>query len=133
MMQPDLTFYPLAWIFLVIVILLCCQLWRGGKLTSAASKPSGVKREPHPFADLTHQPDCDLCQQQVRSQPPPPSAPPPRMSFTRGRRRHVETSGQFCPQASCSSHGWVDWGTMRAHGYPSGRRWRQLVCLSCQG
>ena len=132
-MQSDLTFSPLAWIFLIIVILLFCQLWCSGKLTSAAPKPPGSKREPQPFAGLTHKPDCDLCYQQVRSQPPTPSAPPPRMSFTRGRRRQVDTSGHFCPQASGSYHGGVDWGNIRANGYPNGRRWRQLVCLSCHG
>src|SRR5215831_11595192 len=132
MMQPDLTFYPLAWIFLILVILLFCRLWRGGKLTSAAPKPPGVKREPKPFAGFTRRPDCDLCQQQVRSQPLASSAPPPRMSFTRGRRRHVETTGHFCPHATCAYHGRVDWGNIRANGHPNGRRWRQLVCLSCK-
>jgi IS1 family transposase len=133
MMQSDLTFYPLAWIFLILVILLFCQLWRGGKWTSAAPKPPGVKREPKPFAGFTRKPDCDLCQQQVRAQPLASSAPPPRMSFTRGRRRRVNTSGHFCPQAACAYHGWVDWGNIRANGHPSGRRWRQLVCLGCHG
>jgi IS1 family transposase len=27
----------------------------------------------------------------------------------------------------------VDWGNLRANGHPNGRRWRQLVCLSCHG
>jgi transposase-like protein len=27
----------------------------------------------------------------------------------------------------------VDWGNIRANGHPNGRRWRQLVCLSCHG
>jgi transposase-like protein len=53
------------------------------------------------------------------------------MRFTRGRRRQVETTGQVCPQATCSYHGWVDWGNIRANGHPDGRHWRQLVCLSC--
>jgi IS1 family transposase/transposase-like protein len=54
------------------------------------------------------------------------------MIFTRGRRRHIDTTGQFCPQAACSYHGRVDWGNIRANGHPNGRQWRQLVCLSCQ-
>jgi IS1 family transposase/transposase-like protein len=54
------------------------------------------------------------------------------MIFTRGRRRHVETTGHFCPQATCAYHGRVGWGNIRAHGHPNGRRWRQLVCLSCK-
>ena len=53
------------------------------------------------------------------------------MIFTRGRRRQVDTTGQCCPQATCSYPGWVDWGNIRANGHPNGRRWRQLVCLSC--
>jgi hypothetical protein len=53
------------------------------------------------------------------------------MRLTRGRRRQVETSGHFCPQATCSYHGWVDFGNIRANGHPNGRRWRQLVCLGC--
>jgi hypothetical protein len=55
------------------------------------------------------------------------------MLLTRGRRRQVTTTGHFCPYAACAYHGWVDWGNIRANGHPSGRRWRQLVCLSCHG
>ncbi len=55
------------------------------------------------------------------------------MIFTRGRRRQVDTSGHFCPHAACSYHGRVNWGNIRANGHPNGRRWRQLVCLSCHG
>ena len=54
------------------------------------------------------------------------------MLFTRGRRRHIDTTGHFCPQATCSYHGRVDWGNIRANGHPNGRRWRQLVCLGCR-
>jgi IS1 family transposase len=55
------------------------------------------------------------------------------MIFTRGRHRHVETTGHFCPQTSCAYYGWVGWGNLRANGHPNGRRWRQLVCLGCRG
>jgi IS1 family transposase/transposase-like protein len=55
------------------------------------------------------------------------------MRFTRGRHRQVETTGHFCPSATCSYHGRVDFGNIRANGHPNGRRWRQLVCLSCHG
>ena len=54
------------------------------------------------------------------------------MLFTRGRRRHIDTTGHFCPHAACASHGRVGWGNLRANGHPNGRRWRQLVCLSCK-
>jgi hypothetical protein len=55
------------------------------------------------------------------------------MICTRGRRRHVDTTGHFCPHPNCSYRGWVGWGNIRANGHPSGRRWRQLVCLGCHG
>jgi IS1 family transposase/transposase-like protein len=55
------------------------------------------------------------------------------MTFTRGRRRHIDTTGHFCPHATCAYHGRVDWGNIRANGHPGGRRWRQLVCLGCRG
>jgi transposase-like protein len=48
-------------------------------------------------------------------------------------RRQVDTTGHFCPYATCPYHGWVDFGNIRANGHPNGRRWRQLVCLSCHG
>jgi transposase-like protein len=54
------------------------------------------------------------------------------MIFTRGRCRYIETTGHFCPQATCSYHGWVGCGNIRANGHPNGRRWRQRVCLGCK-
>jgi transposase-like protein len=53
------------------------------------------------------------------------------MLFTRGRRRQVETTGHFCPQATCAYHGRLGFGNSRANGHPHGRRWRQLGCRSC--
>jgi IS1 family transposase/transposase-like protein len=55
------------------------------------------------------------------------------MRFTRGRRRQVDTSGHFCPDATCSYQGRVGFGNIRANGHPNGRRWRQLYCLCCRG
>jgi len=55
------------------------------------------------------------------------------MIFTRGRRRTVDTSGQFCPDHDCSYHGWLGRGNIRSNGRPGGQRWRQLQCVSCQG
>jgi transposase-like protein len=44
----------------------------------------------------------------------------------------VDTSDHFCPHATCSYHGRVGFGNIRANGHPNGRRWRQLVCLGCK-
>ena len=55
------------------------------------------------------------------------------MIVTRGRRRQVDTTSHFCPHAACAYHGRVGFGNIRANGHPTGRRWRQLVCLGCRG
>jgi hypothetical protein len=55
------------------------------------------------------------------------------MTFTRGRKRTVDTSGQFCPTPDCSYHGWLGRGNIRANGHPGGQPWRQFQCVSCEG
>lgn len=132
-MRSDLALYLVAIVLLILPILLSRWLWRGGKTAPAATKPTRIKREPKPFAGWTRKPECALCEPGVAGHPPMPGVPPPRMIFTRGRRRQVDTTGHFCPHTTCSYHGWVDWGNIRANGHPSGRQWRQLVCLGCQG
>jgi transposase-like protein/IS1 family transposase len=132
-MQFDLTFYLFAWVLLILLALLFCRFWQGGQRAPAVPTPPKRKREPKPFAGYTHKPECEWCEQQVQLPQPAPGAPPPRMRFARGRRRQVETSGHFCPHATCSYHGRVDFGNIRANGHPNGRRWRQLVCLGCHG
>jgi hypothetical protein len=86
------------------------------------------------FHGPLRKPDCPLCELEEGGQPSAsaPNAPPPCMTFTRGRRHHVDTSGHFCPHAACSYHGRVGLGNIRANGRPNGRRWRQLLCLSCK-
>ena len=132
-MPSDLDFYPFAGVLFILLCLLLCRLWRGGKTTPSVRKLPRPKREPKPFAGLTPKPDCETCEQQIRSQPQVPSAPPPRIILTRGRRRQVDTTSHFCPHATCSYHGRVGFGNIRANGHPTGRRWRQLVCLGCRG
>src|SRR5919106_6947968 len=131
-MQFDLTVYLFAWV-LSLLALLFCRFWPGGNPPPAVPTPPRRKREPKPFAGYTRKPECEWCEQPVQSPPQAPGAPPPRMTFTRGRRRQVETTGHFCPHITCSYHGRVDFGNIRANGHPNGRRWRQLVCLGCHG
>jgi len=130
-MRFDLIFYPFVWALLILLMLLLLRFWRVDKPALAAPKLPRRKRDPKPFAGYTCKPECELCEHGVDSHPQRPGAPPPRMIFTRGRRPQVDTTGHFCPQPECSYHGWVDWGNIRANGHPSGRRWRQLICLSC--
>jgi transposase-like protein len=53
------------------------------------------------------------------------------MTSTRGRRRHVDTQHQFCPEQICRYYGWIGRGNIRANGHPSSRLWRQLQCVVC--
>jgi IS1 family transposase/transposase-like protein len=132
-MRSDLTFYPFVCVTLIFLALLFYRFWQGGKSSLAGPKLPRRQRESKPFVGLSRKPDCEVCEQQIRSQPHVPSAPPPRMTLTRGRHRQVDTSGHFCPHAACSYYGRVSFGNIRANGHPTGGRWRQLVCLGCHG
>ena len=132
-MRSDPVVSLVVGLVLILLFFLPRWLWRRGPTAPTVPKRTRVKREPKPFAGYTHKPECEMCDQGMDARPQAPTAPPPRMIFTRGRRRQVDTTGHFCPHADCSYHGWVDWGNIRANGHPNGRRWRQLVCLSCQG
>jgi IS1 family transposase len=130
-MRSDLGFYPFACVLFILLCLLLCRLWRCGKTTPSVRKPPRPKRDPKSFAGLTRKPDCEACEQQIRSQPPAPGVPPPRMVVTRGRHRLVDTIGHFCPRDTCMYYGWVGFGNLRANGHPNGHHWRQLFCLGC--
>jgi transposase-like protein len=43
------------------------------------------------------------------------------------------SDGHCCPHTPCAYHGCVSFGHLRANGPPHGRRWRQLLCLGCNG
>jgi IS1 family transposase len=134
MMPSDLAFSLVAGVLLILLVVLPHWCWRSGKAAPAATKTPQAKRDPKPFAGLIRRPDCPACEQGTGSHASVvPGAPPPRMILTRGRHRHVEITGHFCPNPDCAYRGWVGWGNLRANGHPSGRRWRQLVCLGCHG
>jgi IS1 family transposase/transposase-like protein len=134
MMRSDLAFALVVGVLLMLLVILSRRLCRSGQTTPAATKPPRAKRDPKPFAGLTRKPECPVCEHDAGGEPSAsaPHAPPPRLICTRGRRRHIDTTGHFCPQATCAYHGRVGWGNIRANGHPNGRRWRQLVCLGCQ-
>jgi hypothetical protein len=132
-MRVDLIFYPFVWALFILLLLLILRFWRVDKSAPAVPEPPSRKREPKPFAGYTHKPECELCERGVESHLQMSGAPPPQMTFTQGRHRTIDTTGHFCPHPGCSYRGWVDFGNIRANGHPNGRRWRQLVCLSCHG
>ena len=99
MMPSDLAFFLVAAVVLMLLVVVSRWLWRVGK-AAAATKPPRAKRDPKPFVGFTRQPECPACEQAVGRQPSTsePHAPPPRITFTRGRRRDIDTTGHCCPQ-----------------------------------
>jgi IS1 family transposase len=136
-MVPDLFFYQLVLIALVWLYFMLHWVWPSDSaacpMTPAPPSPLPKrKREPKPFAGLTHKPHCDACEHATNSYPQAPLAPPPRIVPTRGRRRQVDTATHFCPNPDCRYRGWAGWGNIRANGHPNGGRWRQLLCIVCR-
>jgi IS1 family transposase len=138
-MIPHLFFYQLVLIALVWVFLMLYGLW---PLEPAAVRPTPPKPvtpprkrscDPQPFIGPTRKPPCDACEEGVAPRREPPCTPPPLMVSTRGRRRQVDTSQQFCPAPDCRYGGWLGLGNIRANGHPSGGPWRQLHCTGCDG
>ena len=136
-MVPDLFFYQLGLIALVWLYFMLYWVWPSDAAACPMTPepPSPLpkrKREPKPFAGLTHKPHCDACEYATNSCPQPPLAPPPRIVPTRGRRRQVDTATHFWPNPDCRYRGWAGWGNIRANGHPNGGRWRQLLCIVCR-
>jgi hypothetical protein len=73
-MRFDLTFYPLVCVALILLALLFYRFWQGDKRFPAGLKPPRRKRESKPFVGLSRKPDCEVCEQQICSQPHVPSA-----------------------------------------------------------
>jgi hypothetical protein len=131
-MVPTLFFYQLMLIALLWLCLMLHWVWPSDSVRDHPTPPLRQRRrEPKPFAGLTTKPHCDGCAHASDPHPQPPAAPPPRIVMTRGRRRQVDTSTHFCPNADCASRGWVGWGNLRANGHPNGGPWRQLLCVAC--
>jgi IS1 family transposase len=137
-MGSDLVFSPLALVVLVWLFVILVLVWPSGYGAAWRRPAKPIKtthtrtRDSQSFAGLTRKPHCEACAQRTEPRQQAPAAPPPRLVFIRGRRRQVNTSHHFCPQATCAYHGWVGCGNLRANGHPNGRRWRQLYCLGCK-
>jgi hypothetical protein len=99
-----------------------------------AHRASRRLQDPKPFSGLTHKPCCVACEHAAHASavqsPPMPLLP---ITSTRGRRRHVDTSAQFCPHPRCAYRGWVGLGNPCANGHPRGGPWRQWPCIVCGG
>src|SRR6266571_4776041 len=124
-MVPDLFFYQLV---LVALVWLCVMLQWAWPSDPAAACPTTLEptppppkrhREPTPFAGLIHKPHCAACEQVAQAPEAPPPPAPPLITSRRGRPRQVDTAQHFCPNATCDSRGWVDWGNISANGLPT--------------
>ncbi len=124
-MVSHLFFYQLA---LIALVWLCCMLhwvWPsdGGTTSPTPSQPTPPlrrrSREPQPFPGLIHKPHCAACEQVAPAPEVPPPPAPPLITSRRGRPRQVDTAQHFCPNATCDSRGWVDWGNISANGLPT--------------
>ena len=138
-MVSPLFYYQLALLALVWLFIMLHLTWpkRSAATTTAPATPIQPKRthsnEPKPFAGLTTKPPCALCEREATHPQPPPPVPPELMPPTHRRPRTVDTSQHFCPHTGCRYRGWLGLGNLRANGHPSGGRWRQLQCTSCEG
>jgi hypothetical protein len=134
---------PLFYQLLLIALVLMCLLVHVGLpndpplVPKTPLEPQSCRRrrtkEPKPFAGLIHQPLCEACEQGTDTRPQAPGSPPPAITFTRGRKRSVDTHAHFCPDPDCSYYGRLGWGNLRANGHPGGQSWRQCQCVSCRG
>jgi IS1 family transposase len=138
-MAPNLLFYQLLLVALVLIFLMI-HLWRPDHSRATPHRPFKPdkprrkrSKEPQPFTGLLHKPLCEACAQGAEARRKAPGAPPPVVTFTRGRRRTVDTHAHFCPEPDCSYHGWLGRGNIRSNGHPGSQPWRQLQCVSCQG
>ena len=138
-MAPNLLFYQLLLVSLVLICLLIHVGWPDGPRVAPQMprKPNTPRRqrstEPKPFTGFIYKPLCEACEQGADKRPKAPGAPPPLMTFTRGRRRTVDTHAHFCPDPDCAYYGRLGRGNLRANGHPGSQSWRQLQCVSCQG
>src|SRR5919197_6266363 len=138
-MVSHLLFYQLGLLALGCLFLMLSGLWPSAPAAARPMTPKPLlprgkpSTKPKPFPGLTHQPWCAACAQ-VREAPRLQLSPPPlTMPSTRGRRRHVDTSQQFCPDPACRYGGWLGRGNITANGHPRGGPWRQLYCSQCRG
>ena len=139
-MVSNLFFYQLMLLGLLWLFLMLHGVWPSARpaqeqrTSQPITPPHKRSKEPKPFAGLTRKPHCDACAQALEAPMlPPPPALPPKITSTRDRQRHVDTSHHFCPDPDCRYGGWLGLGNISANGHSSGGRWRQLYCSHCQG
>jgi hypothetical protein len=101
-------FYKLLLVSLVWLCLVLHLVWSDDRARAGHSTPLPAKtprkrsQEPKPFAGLTQQPLCTLCEQEIAHPTAPPPLRPDPMPPTHRRPREVDTSMHFCPSVGCA-------------------------------
>ena len=138
-MTPNGLFYQLL---LVALVLICFMIHVWWPDPSRATSPRPLQpnksrrkrsKEPKPFTGYIHKPLCEACENSIDTRPKAPGSPPPSLTFTRGRKRTINTHAHGCPKPNCAYWGWLGRGNIRSNGHPGGQPWRQLQCVSCAG
>ena len=138
-MLPGLVFYKLLLVTLLCLCFMLHVLWPAAQTAVRPSPPTATplrrkrSKDPQPFAGLIHKPLCEACEHATDAHPKAPGTPPPQITYTRGRKRTIDTQQHFCPDRDCTYFGWLGRGNLRANGHPGGTARRQLQCVSCQG
>ena len=107
-MAQNLVFSQLLWIALVLLCLLIPAWWPDTPRATLQrplqpEKPRRTRsKEPTPLAGLIHQPSWDAGERAGAPRPQTPSSPPPELTFTRGRKRTIDTQHHFCPGQQCA-------------------------------
>ena len=107
-MISDLLFYKLLLVGLFGLCILLHVVWPYDRAASYPPIPQPTlpprkrSKAPKLFAGLIHKPLCDACEHAVEARPQTPGAPPPLLTFTRGRKRTINTAQQCCPDQDCS-------------------------------
>jgi hypothetical protein len=134
-MVPNLLFYQLLLVTLVLICLLIHVGWpdHPGPTPQLLLKPDKPRRKrskgPKPFTGYIHKPLCEACEKGTDTPPEAPGSPPPLLTFTRGRKRTVNTQSYFCPKPNCAYQGWLGRGNIHSNGHPGSQPWRQLQCV----
>src|SRR5215510_6437796 len=96
-MASNLGFYQLLLVALVLIFLMIHLWWpdHSRAILHRPFKPDKPRRkrskEPQPFTGLLHKPLCEACAHGAEARRKAPGSPPPVVTFTRGRRRTVDT------------------------------------------
>src|SRR5262245_53555796 len=110
-MLPGLVFYKLILLTLLCLCVMLHVLWPAARTAVRPSLPTATpprrkrSKAPKPFAGLIHKPLCEACEQAPDARPKAPGTPPPLLTYTRGRKRAIDTQQQFYPDRDCTYFG----------------------------